>query len=394
MTAEKRQLTEQIATHVYRRPAPSAAPRPASGRRALYEAGAREVHPAGSIRTRQRVVTKPDSVQPAAGERYINRRNQIYSARTRTPAYSRVVPRTLAVTGERASSGQMRAVKRSLPQYHPSPVPRRSGLQHGRRRGLLWKVLGIFALLVMVILGANFALTGTAFRVAQVSVVGTHNPILVQTIQRMGMQGQNIFLIDVAALTARIDLLPMVASASLEKQWPNQLQVIVVERTPVLLWQTRQGTYSVDSKGVVIAPASETAGADTLMTVVDTRNQGKGVSRQSVHPGVRLNEADIAFAMAVFARLPKVAGISDFSLRYVDATSPLAHGQSNLEDGSYVVASKAGWLVYLGGPGDVNPLDNRLLELQQILALVQQQQLNLATVDLRFGFRPVYTLKS
>jgi len=123
----------------------------------------------------------------------------------------------------------------------------------------------------------------------------------------MGMQGQNIFLIDVVALTQRIEMLPIVASANLEKQWPNQLQVSVTERTPVLLWQTPRGTYSVDRHGVVIAPTSKTSGAGALMTVVDVPPQGKisGVRGTEIHPGVQLNAADIAFAMAVFAGVPK-----------------------------------------------------------------------------------------
>jgi len=254
----------------------------------------------------------------------------------------------------------------------------------------------MFALFALVILGANFALTGTAFRVAQVNIIGTHNPVLVQSIQHMGMQGQNIFLIDVAALTARIDLLPMGGSANLEKQWPNQLQVTITERTPVLLWQTKQGMYSVDKYGIVIATASETTGAAALMTVIDTRTcRGSPCGRlgsgegQSIHPGDRLDPADIAFAMAVFERLPKVVGITDFTLRYAGGMPGNPEG-----DGAYVVESKTGWLAYLGGPHNANPLDNRLIELQQILALAQQQQLNLATVDLRFGLRPVYTLRS
>jgi hypothetical protein len=293
----------------------------------------------------------------------------------------------------------MRVVKRSLPRYQPSPIPVRSGRRQGRRTGFFWKLFGIFALVSMVILGANFALTGTAFRITQVSVVGTHNPILVQSIQHMGIQGQNIFLIDVTALTARIDLLPLVASADLKKQWPNQLQVIVSERTPVLLWQTKDGTYSVDRHGVVMAPVGETIGADSLQTVVDMRNsgrRGKDVVGQNIRPGSRVNEAVIAFAMGVFERLPRIVGITNFTLLYDDTTPVrLDNGQSSAgEYGSYVIKSKAGWLAYLGGPLDGNPLDNRLIELQQILALAQQRQLNLATVDLRFGLRPVYTLKS
>jgi hypothetical protein len=51
-------------------------------------------------------------------------------------------------------------------------------------------------------------------------------------------------------------------------------------------------------------------------------------------------------------------------------------------------------LAYLGSARDTNPLDNRLMELQQILTLAQKHQLNLATIDVRFGLRPVYTLKN
>ncbi|MFL5654737.1 MAG: hypothetical protein ACJ8CB_11245, partial [Ktedonobacteraceae bacterium] len=202
MTQEKRQLQEQIATHIYRGPV-SSTPHPPGEQRLAGEKGTREMHP--GVRTRQRVVTKPDSVQPAAGERYVERRNRVYSARAKAQTYSNVTPRTLAQTGVPASGRQMGAVKRPLPRYHASPVPIRSGRRPRRRKGLLWKVLGFFGFLLMVILGVNFALTSTAFRIDQVSIAGTHNPILVQRIQHMGMQGQNIFLIDVTAFTARID---------------------------------------------------------------------------------------------------------------------------------------------------------------------------------------------
>jgi hypothetical protein len=177
-----------------------------------------------------------------------------------------------------------------------------------------------------------------------------------------------------------------VASVDVAKQLPNQLTVTVVERVPVLLWQTGQGTYSVDKSGVVIAPASETTGAAHLLTVVDTRT---GVAVQQVHPGTRLNTKDITFAMQIFAQLPQMIGNSSFTLRFNGVGSAGEEG-----NGSYVVASSTGWLAYLGGANDTNPLHNRLIELQQILSLAQQQQLSLATVDLRFGLRPVYTLKS
>jgi cell division septal protein FtsQ len=336
--------------------------------------------PADQASKRQRVVTTPDEVPPMAGDRYVQRRNQLYSARARRQTYTHLTPRTLAQTGVPASSGQMRAVKR-LPRYHPSPIPVRSG-RRGRGRNVLWRLLALFTLLALVGLGANFALSGAAFRISQVSIVGTHNTLLVQAIQHMGIQGQNIFLIDVAAVSARIELLPMVASARLEKQWPDRLQVVISERIPAILWQASNSTFGIDKNGVVLAPALQSASASTLRTVVD---MSKRAGAAALRPGSRLPTSDIAFALAVFEKLPQAAGTTDFVLNY---TAAAGRG-----DGAYIVASKAGWVAYLGGADDANPLDNRLVELQQILLLAQQQQLNLATIDLRFGFRPVYTLK-
>ena len=102
-----------------------------------------------------------------------------------------------------------------------------------------------------------------------------------------------------------------------------------------------------------------------------------------------MHQTDIAFAVEVFARLPEVTGVTVFTLLYSDTMSATQEG-----NGSFIVKSPDGWLAYLGGAVDPNPLDNRLIELQQILALAQSQRLHLATIDLRFGLRPVYTLKS
>ena len=94
-----------------------------------------------------------------------------------------------------------------------------------------------------------------------------------------------------------------------------------------------------------------------------------------------------ARVIQAFTRLQQLPGVPSFTLRY--DVVPKQGGQ-----GSFIVVSSAGWLAYLGGAYDTNPLDNRLIELQQILSLAQQKQLNLATIDLRFGLRPVYTLKA
>ena len=364
---EKKQLKEQIAFD-YRSPASS---RPA---------GEHEL-PAGTRAGSRRVVTVPkEVVQPT---RWADRQAHMRRAHTASRARRRIVKRTLAQTGTPAPEGTARLIRPLPRQPLAAPVPVRRARRNARKGSFWRRILGLFALLVIGIVGVSFALTSSNFRVHLVNIVGTQNPRLVHSIQNMGMQGQNIFLLDVVGLTARIEALPVVASAKLDKQLPDQLTITVVERTPVLLWQTQQGTFSVDSQGVVIAPASETTGTDHLMTVVDTR----GGAAQQVRPGFRLNAATIALATQLFARLPQLPGVPPFTLRYDVVPKQGGHE-------TFIVVRSDGWLAYLGNADDSNPLENRLIELQQILSLAQQKQLDLATIDVRFGLRPVFTLKS
>lgn len=347
--------------------------------------------PSGISRSSRRVVTVPEADPAAAWNTFAQRQERIRRDRERMQprprTYVRMASRTFAQTGMRATSGRMRAVRR-LPQSHSSPVPIRSGRggQTGRR-GFFWRLLSLFSILIVLGLGTGFALTSNAFRIVQVNVTGTHDSSLIASIQNMGIQGQNIFLLDVRSFSGRVEANPLVASATLSRQLPNQMNVTVVERQPVLLWQTPQGSYSVDAHGVVIAPASQTAGAAHLFTVVDMRVPGKGQKAQVLRPGTHLNAQDIAFAQEIFKQLPAVTGITSFSLRYEDS-------QTVDGAGSYTVMGPMGWLAYLGNAQDTNPLQNRLTELQAILSMAQQQRLTLATIDLRYGLHPVYTVKS
>lgn len=322
-----------------------------------------------------------EMVEPATWAERNERRARYRSPQGQQYTAGRMARRTFLQTGVAAPEGRVQPKPRLLPPMHAG-IPVRSGQQR-RRRSLWRRFLALFAVLTLVLVAGGFAVLSPSFRVRSVTVTGTSNSTLVKSIEQMGMQGQNIFLIDVTGITNHIDALPLVNSASISKVWPDQLTVSVVERLPVLLWQVNDKTYSVDRQGMVIGLASDIAGTSQLMTVVDARS--KQVT-SLVQPGTRLSATDIAFALQVFQRLPQVAGVSSFTLKYSVPGAPT-------ESGSFIVASSQGWLVYLGGSDDSNPLDNRLQELAQILNRAQSSQLNLATIDLRYGLRPVFTVK-
>ncbi|MBA2680843.1 MAG: hypothetical protein H0U76_20915, partial [Ktedonobacteraceae bacterium] len=93
---------------------------------------------------------------------------------------------------------------------------------------------------------------------------------------------------------------------------------------------------------------------------------------------------------------PKVTGVNAFKLYYDGTMYASTSNQAGTEQdgrGSYIIESSDGWKAYLGNSHDANPLDNRLLELRALLRLAQQQQLNISTIDLRYGLRPVFTLQ-
>lgn len=354
---------------------------------------------AASPHTLRHVVANPDADPSTAWGTFAHRKQQ----RGRERAKSQSIPRTLAQTGAPATQGRRASNRPS--SNHNSFIPRRDGKPQGR--GFLWRVLAIFGFATIAILAMIFALTSQVFRINRVNIVGTHNSIIIQYIQHMDVLDQNIFLLDVAGLTQRIDALPQVASSELSKQWPNQVSIHIVERVPVLLWQTTHGTYSVDTQGIVIAPITDPTAVHNVSTVIDLTPQSsqqmktqQGQSKQMLQasvlrPGMHLNGDNIAFAMDVLKLLPQMVDISNFKLYYNGTiyTGGIRQWEGEANRGSYILESPGSWKAYLGGPDGTNPLSNKLIELHEILALAQRQQLNVATVDLRYGVHPVFTLQ-
>jgi cell division protein FtsQ len=71
---------------------------------------------------------------------------------------------------------------------------------------------------------------------------------------RLGVEvGQPILALDPAAAKARLEQLPWVAHASVERLLPDRVDVRLIERQPLALWQ-REGRFDlVDGEGTVIA---------------------------------------------------------------------------------------------------------------------------------------------
>ncbi len=336
--------------------------------------------------TRRRVTMPHKAIQPLS---WAERNERRYRPAQPDPVDKHpLVQRTLSQTGRPAPAGS-RHVSKPLPRRNAgSPVPARKRRQKGR--GFWGKFLGFMGVLLVIVGGVIFALASSTFYIQQVTISGTHNAALIASIGHMGIRGQNIFLFNQSAVTARLNALPLIASASLVVQLPNSVLITIQERVPVLLWQSGHTTFGVASDGTVIAPVSELENTSSLHTIIDQRTDVQ------VRAGTRFSAVDLLFVQQLYERLPLIQGVGAFSLAYVDQIKE--NGQSEPANeghgGSYTLVSAQGWVAYLGDETNSNSLENRLLELQAILDLASQQHLDLATIDLRFGLRPIYTLKS
>lgn len=409
---ERDKQQEQMASHDYWSVTAEAAPevqrRPVrhGATRVSQSVGERRTH-----RTVRRVVTMPEASPSDAFQSFYERRRRRQQrqhtwtrSRSQTRQRASLVPRTLSQTGVPAPRGLARLPQRPLPPQ-PSRIPVRSGKLRGGRRGFFWKLLGMLLMGGLVIVLVTFGITSTAFRIANIQVTGTQSSSLIRSIQEIGIQHQNIFLLNVTSLTERIAALPRVETIELSKQLPGSVTVHVTERQPVLLWQTRQGTFGIDEQGMVIAPASELVGNEHLSTIVDSTNRQQETKAEEepqnatepiLRPGMRINGTDIVFAMDVMGRLPQVVSLTTFKLyydgtMYTDTTRKGEVGPGSR--GTFIIESPAGWKAFLGGPADSSSLDDKLIALREILNLVQQEQFNVATIDLRYGLRPVFTLQ-
>lgn len=107
--------------------------------------------------------------------------------------------------------------------------------------GLLW---GATSLLLGWLGQTDF------FQVTSLKIVGCKH-VSKETVLRLSGLGihSNLLDLNIREVKARIESEAWVDTVKLERQWPNQLRLIVRERQPIALLNTAQGFYFVDRHG-------------------------------------------------------------------------------------------------------------------------------------------------
>jgi cell division protein FtsQ len=129
------------------------------------------------------------------------------------------------------------------------------------------------------------------FGVRQITVEGQQHVTDAELTRALGAgPGTMMLAFNTDAAKERLEQVPWVKHAQVMRLLPSTLQVVIEERVPFAVWQSRGQTYVIDAEGAVIAPAVREAYADLPLVV------GEGAGK---------NAADLFATLKPFDSLTK-----------------------------------------------------------------------------------------
>jgi cell division protein FtsQ len=142
------------------------------------------------------------------------------------------------------------------------------------------------------------------FRVTQAQVAGAARLSPAEINAALGASGQPVFVLRSDELEKRLRLAyPELSAAQVTISLPNQVQVEVVERQPVLLWQQDNGYTWIDATGVAFRPRGEVGGLIPVAAQA-TPPSGVSVTDDPFSPPPYLSPDMVKSAQILAANLP------------------------------------------------------------------------------------------
>jgi cell division protein FtsQ len=164
---------------------------------------------------------------------------------------------TVQVDERWVPSGSQRAKKPAKKKSIRWPGPLRSSLV---RKSIVGGLVVILALVGIALFPARqvtaraLAWSGQAgFKVDDIFVEGRVKTPRDQLLTALGVnRGDAIFAVDLAAARHRIEMIPWVRTAAVERRLPGQIHLVITERAPIALWQSKGRYFLVDRDGQIV----------------------------------------------------------------------------------------------------------------------------------------------
>ena len=235
--------------------------------------------------------------------------------------------------------------------------------------GWVPRVLSVLTYLVVLISAGwllYYSVVSPYFQVQDIAVSGTKLLDPAQVQDTSGVLGSNALLIRTEAVEQSVLKITAAREARAEVTLGGKVAIDVAERTPLVQWQAREGSFLVDKEGVVFGQYAPQA---PLVVVRD-------IDGPAMEIGSRVDPAVLTSVSLLDSTLPAKAG---FRPEWYDYSR--ASGISvQMVDGPRIIF------------GDADDLDAKLSALGAVVDHLQASKYRAESIDLRFRGRPTYIL--
>jgi len=244
----------------------------------------------------------------------------------------------------------------------------RGATRPGRRRQPTRRLVPLAFVVLLVASAAFTFLRSPYFEVQHIDVRGVTNLSTEEVVVACGLaQDENIFDVDLRAITARLKAIPRVDKVQVSRRLPSTIVIDVRERVPVAVIPYAGYFVEVDATGLAIGLEEAYRGRELPLVT--------GLTLRSVKVGHPVDAPEISSALTLIAVLPA----------------------SVLQQVSEVnFSSSRGFCLYMQsgtqaiiGEGTEEELRSRATVLDALLARLEQEGAHATYIDVRFEKRPV-----
>lgn len=209
--------------------------------------------------TEKRSSSRSEEVRLRRSREQVSRQKKVIERAYRPAPAMPARDRTARVTPRR-ETGRRFNIAVGLPQSR-FQVPSLPRIQPG------WRMVSLALSLALAV--ALYLLWNLPyFRVGEVTVTGLVHLSPSEINIALGASGQSIFGLRPDEMETNLRIAyPELSSVHVRIGLPNQVQVEVVERQPVLLWQLSEGYTWIDANGVAFRPRGEVSGLIPVMAL-------------------------------------------------------------------------------------------------------------------------------
>jgi cell division protein FtsQ len=143
--------------------------------------------------------------------------------------------------------------------------------------------------------GARSLAIAAGFGVKRITIEGQQHVTDAELATALGAgPGSMILAFDTDAAKERLERVPFIKHAQVMRLLPSTLQVVIEERVPFAVWQSKGKTYVIDAEGTVLAPAVREAYADLPLVVGDGAEKHAAALVKTLRPFDELNQQLLA----------------------------------------------------------------------------------------------------